>query len=88
MKDLFPPRAGKREPKPCIVATYSYHDENGALLFQTVRYEPKDFRQRRPDPAKPGQWLWNLHNVRRVLYRLPEVKKAIQSGRTDSLRRR
>ena len=39
------------EAKPAkrkIVATYDYADESGAVLFQCVRYEPKDFRQRQP----------------------------------------
>src|SRR5436305_2032636 len=29
-----------------IVATYPYTDERGELLFQVVRFPPKDFRQR------------------------------------------
>ena len=33
-----------------IKETYDYIDETGRLLSQTVRFEPKDFRQRRPDP--------------------------------------
>lgn len=63
-----------------IVAEYSYLDEFGKLLYQTVRIEPgpngkpKDFTQRRPD-GKSG-WTWNLQGVRRVLYRLPEVIEA------------
>ncbi|MGA9729534.1 MAG: CHC2 zinc finger domain-containing protein, partial [Candidatus Acidiferrales bacterium] len=57
-----------------IVATYDYTDENGELLYQNVRYEPKDFKQRRPDGK--GGWMWNLHGVRRVLYRLPKVLAA------------
>ncbi len=28
-----------------IVATYDYVDEDGHLLLQCVRYDPKDFRQ-------------------------------------------
>src|SRR4051794_36130728 len=28
------------------VATYDYCDEYGRLLYQTVRYEPKNFKQR------------------------------------------
>lgn len=54
-----------------IVATYDYQDESGNLLYQVVRFEPKDFRQRRPDGQ--GGWIWNLDGARRVLYRLPEV---------------
>ena len=32
-----------------IIKTYEYFDEKGELLFEAVRYEPKAFRQRRPD---------------------------------------
>jgi 5S rRNA maturation endonuclease (ribonuclease M5) len=60
----------KSKPLGRIVDTYDYYDENGGLLFQTVRYEPKDFRQRRPrKPVKrgerpdPGGWIWNLDNL-------------------------
>lgn len=67
-------KCGRRHdpsPEKRIVATYDYFDESGELLYQVVRYEPKDFRQRRPDDA--GGWIWNLKGVRRVLYRLPQL---------------
>jgi hypothetical protein len=67
-------RNGSSAPQWNIVKTYDYTDENGALLFQCVRLDPKDFRQRRPDGN--GGWIWNLQGVRRPLYRLPEVLKA------------
>ena len=57
--------------QPQIVATYDYRDEHGELLFQVVRYDPKDFRQRRPKPG--GGWVWSVKNVRVVPYRLPEL---------------
>ncbi|MGD0572331.1 MAG: phage/plasmid primase, P4 family [Sedimentisphaerales bacterium] len=57
-----------------IVKTYNYTDENGNLVFQVCRYEPKTFRQRRPDGN--GGWIWSLDGTRRVLYRLPELIKA------------
>ncbi len=57
-----------------IVATYDYTDGAGARRYQTVRYDPKDFRQRRPDEA--GGWAWNLDGVARVLYRMPELIEA------------
>src|SRR5262245_36972338 len=44
-----------------IVAVYDYTDQTGHLLFQTVRYEPKAFRQRRPDGS--GGYVWNLKGV-------------------------
>jgi len=57
-----------------IIATYDYRDEQGALLYQTVRFQPKDFRQRRP--SHNGDYEWNLNGTRRVLYRLQEIKAA------------
>lgn len=54
-----------------IVGIYDYRDERGKLLFQVVRYQPKAFRQRRPDGAEG--WIWNLQGVQRVPYRLPEL---------------
>ena len=62
---------GGNNSSPELVATYDYTDESGNLLYQTCRYQPKDFRQRRPDGK--GGWINNLQGVRRVLYRLPEV---------------
>lgn len=83
LADLFPPRPTPAPPLvPRIVATYRYTDEAGQLLFECVRFQPKTFRQRRPDSAKPGAWVWNLEGVRRVLYRLPELKAALAAGRT------
>jgi 5S rRNA maturation endonuclease (ribonuclease M5) len=63
---------GSSEKK--IVATYNYTDEAGNLLFQCVRFQPKDFRQRQSDGK--GGWIWNLEGVRRVLYRLPQIISA------------
>ena len=74
MKDLFPDKGGAkvRDFEARIVTTCQYTDESGKLLFETVRLrDPKDFRQRRPDGS--GGWVWDLKDVRRVLYRLPEV---------------
>src|SRR5262245_36849109 len=79
MADLFPTVNGSANGKPRIVATYDYVDEAGKLLFQVVRHEPKDFRQRRPDDR--GGFIWNMQGVRRVLYRLPEVIQAVKDGK-------
>jgi putative DNA primase/helicase len=56
-----------------IVAEYDYTDEDGNLLYQVVRYQPKDFKQRRPDGC--GGWIWRKGS-RQVLYHLPEVLEA------------
>jgi len=63
----------ERRDTGTVVAEYEYRDESGALLSVVERRAPKAFRQRRPDPARPGEWVWNLAGVRRVLYRLPEL---------------
>jgi hypothetical protein len=67
------PRNGKAGQRK-ITATYDYVDELGCLLFQVVRFDPKDFRQRRPDG---DGWKWKLGDTRRVLYRLPETLEAV-----------
>jgi Family of unknown function (DUF5906) len=54
-----------------IVSVYPYHGPGGELRFEVVRYEPKNFRQRRPDGN--GGYIWNLKGVDRVLYRLPQL---------------
>jgi P4 family phage/plasmid primase-like protien len=84
VSDLFEPRTNTKgtASKPRIVAAYDYTDEEGRLLFQCVRFEPKNFKQRRPDPDNPGQWIWDLKGVRRVLYQLPDVRAALLAGKT------
>jgi len=86
--DLYP--ADSRKKKPAVeekevlklVSTYDYHDENGTLLFQKLRYVnqwgKKTFRQRRPDGR--GEWVWGLGDTPKVLYNLPAVKQAIREG--------
>lgn len=74
MQDLFDDAPRPRRQQSRIVAEYDYRDEAGAVLFQAVRFEPKDFRQRRVDAQ--GNVHWNLQGVRRVLFRLPELLAA------------
>jgi hypothetical protein len=73
--DLFPAKEHTRATPRRAVESYDYTDENGTLLYQVVRYDPKDFRQRRPDGS--GGWIWNLRGTRRVLYRLPKLLSAV-----------
>jgi putative DNA primase/helicase len=61
--------------RPRIATTYDYTDESGRPLYQAVRMDPKDFRQRRPDGK--GGWVWSIKGVRLVLYRLPELLKRV-----------
>jgi AAA domain len=59
------------EPAGRVVAAYDYVDVKGELLYQVLRYEPKNFSQRRPNGQ--GGWIWKLDDVRRVIYRWPEL---------------
>jgi putative DNA primase/helicase len=78
--------------KKFVVERYSYTDERGGLLFEVERVQykktdgtfalkdgkpKKTFRQRRPDPGNPGQWIYNIDGVRRVPYKLPKLTSAL-----------
>ena len=71
VRDLFP-KTNASSQRAQIVAEYDYTDEQGVLLYQAVRFSPKDFRQRRPDGQ--GGWNWSVKGVRRVLYRLTALQ--------------
>ena len=80
LSDLFDDEPPKQTIQRTIAATHRYTDENGALLFEVVRYQPKDFRARRPNGK--GGWIWNLSGVRRVPYRLAGLVEAVGRGDT------
>lgn len=74
MVDLFSENLPRHtEARSRIANTYDYEDPNGKLAYQVLRFEPKDFRQRRPDGA--GGWIWDLKGVTRLPYRLPHLQK-------------
>ena len=65
------------------LSTYPYVDESGQLLFEVVRFDTTDpknrFRQRRPDGN--GGWVWDTRGVRtHLLYRLPALIAAVKAG--------
>lgn len=59
-----------------IAAVYEYTDADGEVLYENVRFHPKDFRQRRPDGN--GGYIYNLDGIDRVPYRLPELTDGMQ----------
>lgn len=69
-----------------VVATYQYQDAAGRLLFEKVRYEPKEFSQRVPDGK--GGYSYRLDGIQKPLYRLPKVltsnQIAICEGEKDA----
>lgn len=78
MGDLWPDGAanwssGPIAEPPRLVAEYNYTDEDGVLLYQVQRLDPKGFRQRRFMHAPLSRWIYVLGDVRRVLYGLPEL---------------
>lgn len=71
--------------KSKIVAEYDYRDAQGNLIYQAVRYDPKKFKQRHPDPNGKDGWIWNMklpEGTSYVLYRLPELLEAIAQKQT------
>jgi putative DNA primase/helicase len=64
------PTRTQRAPS-VIDAVYDYVDARGVSRFQSIRFEPKDFRQRHM--GRDGKWIWNLDCVTTFLYRLPEL---------------
>jgi hypothetical protein len=73
----YTPRRGARatgERKGPVVATYDYRDEEGTLLWEKDRHEPKTFTIRRPDGR--GGCLYNREGVDPVPFRLPQLLAA------------
>jgi hypothetical protein len=69
---------------------------NGSSILTESGKPKKSFRQRRPHPAHPGEWIWNVDGVAKIAYRLPELIEAVASthpifivegeGKVDALR--
>jgi archaellum biogenesis ATPase FlaH len=68
-----------KETNKIIDAIYNYTDEQNILVFQILRYKPKDFRVRRPDHSQdePDKWIYNLDDTQLVPYNLPDVIKSL-----------
>lgn len=56
------------KPAKYVAARYDYFNDDGELVYQVERYEPKTFRQRRPDGK--GGWLYNMQGVEAQPYNL------------------
>ena len=77
-----PDQPPPQKEKLLIRRTYPYHDENGDLLYEVVRFDTEDkdrrFRQRRSDGK--GGFIWKK-GERQVLYRLPDLIEGISQDR-------
>ncbi|MCO5384633.1 MAG: hypothetical protein NHB14_01525 [Desulfosporosinus sp.] len=72
-------RPSTSKPKKEIEAVYDYTDATGKLIYQVVRYNPKDFKQRRPDGK--GGHTWNIQGVTLLPYKLLELLR-VKPGQT------
>lgn len=74
-----PRRTRVQQRRNDATAAWEYRDEAGVPLFRVCRTDGPDgkhFWQEQPDGSR------RLTDVRRVVYRLPEVRRAIESGQT------
>jgi 5S rRNA maturation endonuclease (ribonuclease M5) len=85
MKDLFADERpaytnGNGKPNREIAAVYDYKDLNGNIVHSTIRYNPKGFCQRRPDPNNPAGHIYKdvFKDITPVLYNLQAVTRAIK----------
>ena len=60
MKDLISTKSDIKSNRE-IAAVYDYKNLDGKIVHSTVRYNPKGFSQRRPDPSR-----LNVNNLRKT----------------------
>jgi hypothetical protein len=65
-----------------IETTYQYRDKDGMPLFEVVKFRCQDgSKTYRPRHCNnQGGIVWGMKGVPRVIYRLPEVRKALAKG--------
>jgi 5S rRNA maturation endonuclease (ribonuclease M5) len=85
MKDLFIGESpdytsGSGKPKREVAAVYDYRDLDGNIVHSTIRYNPKGFSQRRPDPDRPAEHIYKdvFKDITPILYNLQAVTSAIK----------
>jgi len=61
------------------VAEYDYARVSGDVAFVVARFLPKDFRCAQP---RGDAWVWHLNGTPALLYRLPDVERALAAGET------
>lgn len=85
MKDLFTKEClpqnniNNNKTKREIVTIYDYKGLDGNIIHSTIRYNPKSFSQRRPDPNNPNNYIYKevFKGITPILYNLQAVTKAI-----------
>jgi len=73
-KGALPPRPAPTGDSWQTTGTFPYTDESGQPLYRTVRKEKAGKTKRFvAERFEAGRWVSNMGDVRRVLYRLPDV---------------
>jgi hypothetical protein len=75
--EFFPKGSGMADVKHTYVTHYEYRDEKGVLLYHVVRWNPKHFTQRRPNPAYDPQKPRTDANAE-FIYKLPELLASLK----------
>jgi len=85
-----------KQHREVVAGEFPYQDANGNTVFVVERRElqnadgtfvtkdgkrKKTIKQKRPDPDRPGKWLWNVDGVPVLPYRLPQVSEAVAADR-------
>lgn len=83
---IQPANAKKENPEPWeknLVAEYQYHDADGRYLYSKLRYlgQGADSKLIRYARISNGKYQQGKGDCNPVLYRLPELLKAIKAGR-------
>jgi hypothetical protein len=66
-----------------LIKTYNYRDITGKMVYQVLRYHPKDFKFRRPtDDLEnyPSGYIWSIGDSDKFLYNLDRVASSISTG--------
>lgn len=77
MSDLYNEKSpniyNEKKRKRVVEKEYFYTDINNTILYKAIRYTNKEFH-----PAKlyNGKWIYNLDNIERIPYNLPNVVKS------------
>lgn len=77
-KDLYASKPS-RTSELVELEQYTYQNADGTPVMRVHRYQPKTFRQ---SSWTGSTWTWGTKGVEPVLYRLPQVIQAIQTGET------
>lgn len=60
--------------------SYTYTDENGSPLYRQTRIQKGKEKSFYGEKFVNGQWLKGLKDVKRVLYNLPSIIKAVEKA--------